>query len=201
MQPRPCFSGRYVAPIKMACRSGPARIGEAAPLRAFSLGQINKRVARKHHRRLTVGLRAKERVMLVRPCRQRVKIIFIDKFAERLAPVMPYASRQIIRACKQFRQIRCQIIAATFLKLSQKIRCPVRAIDLQAVTKDRVWWLVSKGLHQLFARILQMVLNGCTVKVIEHESLSADRGTFYLLSGAAADEKQHDAIRIDWSQR
>src|SRR5207249_10596577 len=80
---------------------------------------------------------------------------------------------------------------APLSKLLEKIAGPIRPVHFKAVAKDGVRWMRSECLHQAIAHCMQVIFSGPAVVVIHHESFSANRRPFDLLSCVAGDEKQH----------
>ena len=151
VQPCPGFGRRDGAPVEMTGGRRPARGRKLAPLPAFAFGQIHQRVARKAHRRCAVGLRAEPRAVPCGPFVDRRQVIFIDQFSQRLAPVVADRGAFFADVAGERGKIRRQIVTAAAAEFIQEIGRPIRAVDFQAVAKDRVRRVRDQGVQQRLA--------------------------------------------------
>src|SRR5689334_4075852 len=122
---------------------------------------------------------------------QRDKKPLCVKFRQRLSPIAPDLQCLWPDVSNQRRQIRLKVIAASLHELVKKIRRPVLVINLQTVAEHSVRPVRRKSLHQPIANVLQVVFVSCRIEVIEHVTLAANCGTFYLHAGTTADEENN----------
>ena len=175
----------------MARRSRPVRKRETAvPLRAFSLGQIHKRVARKRHRRRSVTLRAELRMMLARPRVQRSQIVLVNQLRQRPSPVVTHIGSLLRGPRGQLRQVRQKIVAAPRAKFLQQLRRPIRLVHFKAVAENGIRHVRPACLDQRVRHVLNVMLDRLHAEVVEHKSLRAHRRALHLLPCAAGNEKQ-----------
>ena len=121
------------------------------------------------------------------------QVVFIDKFSESLAVVVPNLLGERAASGYQFGEVREEIVAATLLKFHGKVGSPVGPIGFEGVGEDGVRWGVTEGFDERFTDSLQVGGYGLMTERIEDPAFSRDGGAFYDLSGVAGDEEQSDA--------
>src|SRR5271156_474908 len=145
----------------MAGGGGPAGGGELPPLRALALGGIDERIAGERNSGISVALRAEESVMRGGPVADRLQVVFVDQFGERLTPVMAHGEGFFAGVGgEEFRKVRQQIISTALTKLLQKAGSPVATVDLERIAENGVWWMIAEGGDELVRHIVQMVVDG-----------------------------------------
>ena len=130
--------------------------------------------------------------MLVRPFGDRPQVVVVGQFVERLAPIVPNGAGLGADVADQRRKVRRQVVAPALAEFLQQVRRPVGVEHFQAVAENRVRRVRSECLHQPVAHVLQMILDGGAVVMVEHVTLRANGRALHHLPRAAGYEKQHD---------
>src|SRR5215469_2728524 len=86
-----------------------------------------------------------------------------------------------------------EVVPSPSLKLLEQFGSPVGSVILQAVTKYGVGGMVAESLHQTISDGVEVRLDRMLVVMVEDKSLCPDCRPFHSHSGAAGDEKHHNA--------
>src|SRR4029077_3733390 len=128
----------------------------------------------KSDRRKTVGLRAQQRVMGLRPGAQRRKKALVGELGQCLAPVVTDRSgfRRGVAgsACDEQGQMRREVVAAASLEFSKQVGRPVGAVIFETVAEHGVWRLIGKGGHQAVTDGAKMRGDRGGIVVVENEA-------------------------------
>src|SRR6185369_5439550 len=189
MEPGPGLRRSHRSSQQMVRRRSPSRRAERFPSMSFALAQISICVARQRRGWCSVTLNTKPGFVLVRPIAQRLKKSLIEKLGQRLPPIVSYRERFRPEVVHKRRQLRAEIIAASLLKLLQKIVCPIGVVNFKAVTKNCIRRTRVKGFHQTVANFFQIVIDADAIQMIDYKTFRANSRTLNLHPGSARNEK------------
>src|SRR5262249_54206654 len=169
----------------MTCRRSPSGGAQGSPSESLSFTEVYVRVTRQGRRRHAVALHTQQRPVLARPVAQRLYEPLIQKLSQRSAPVASNGRSLRSDVKRKCRQVRRKVISSSLLELDQKIVCPIRVVNFQAVAKNSKRSATLESAHQLVACVSQIGSHGRCIKVIQHKTFRTYGGALDLHSSAA----------------
>src|SRR2546430_5907045 len=146
---------------------------------ALALWEIHQGVAGERDRWHPIGLGAEPGIVLRRPLSNRNQVALVNQLGKCLAPVVPHGGGHGSNILYQCGQVGCQIVTAPIPELFQQVVSPVGAIHFEAVAEYGIRRSLSECRHQTFANSVQVVFDGCSIKVVENKTFCAAGWTLY----------------------
>ena len=121
------------------------------------------------------------------------QVVLVNKFGERLAPIVPYGVRCGCSSGDQLGEMREEIVAAALEKFGGKGGGPIGSVGLERVGEDGVGGRVAEGFEEGFAYGLEVGGDGLLGEGIEDPAFGSYGGPLDLLAGATGDEDERYA--------
>ena len=121
------------------------------------------------------------------------QVVFVDKFGEGLAPVVPYLLGGGGASGDEFGEVGDEIVAAALAEFGGEVGGPVGSVGFEGVGEDGVGRGVAEGFDEGFADGFEVGGDGVVAEGIEDPAFGSYGGSLDLLLGVAGDEEEGDA--------